>query len=90
MRLALAAAFALALSFPAVAQDCVTTYDDVISQVESEGSKIVGSASYNGSVTTETLVVETDEAIMLFGFGPDNCLVGSLVLEEVKAPEVGA
>jgi len=88
-RLAYAAAIALALSFPAIAQDCVT-YDQVLASVEDAGGKIVGSARYNGAVTTETLVIETDAAILLFGFGPDNCLVGSIVLEAAKAPEVGA
>ena len=54
MRLLIAGALALACT-PVLAQECLT-YQQVVTSLEGDGSKIVGAASYEGSLTTEMLI----------------------------------
>lgn len=89
MRLAIAAGLALALSFPAHAQDCLT-YEQVVTALEGDGSKIVGAASYTGSLTTEMLIVQTAEIIVMIGFDAKGCYIGQIAVEAVAKPGVGA
>jgi hypothetical protein len=93
MRLILAAAFALACSScsfaPAFAQDC-TTYQTKIDQIEAEGGTVVGAASYDGSMTTEMLIVQTPDLIVLMGFDAKGCYYGMMAVEQAKKPDTGA
>ena len=90
MRLALAAALALALGCSHVlAQQCLT-YQQVVTSLEGDGSKIVGAASYSGSLTTEMLIVQTSEVIVMFGFDARGCYIGQIAVEAVKKPGSGA
>lgn len=86
MRLLIAGALALACS-PALAQDC-TTYQQVLDTVEADGGKIVGWASYEGSQTTQMLIIQTPALILLMGFDAKGCLVGQMAVEASK-PGVG-
>lgn len=80
MRLiALAAALALGCS-PSLAQEC-TTYQKALDNLEANGGKVVGAATYNGSQTTEMLIVETPDLILLMGFDAKGCLVGQMAVE---------
>lgn len=88
MRLALAAALALGCS-PALAQECLT-YQQVVTSLEGDGSKIVGAASYEGSLTTEMLIVQTSEIIVMFGFDDRGCYIGQIAVEAVAKPGTGA
>ena len=87
MRLILAGALALACA-PALAQECLT-YQQVITILENDGSKIVGAASYDGSLTTEMLIVQTSEMVVMMGFDAKGCLVGQIAIEASK-PGTGA
>lgn len=78
----LAAALALGCS-PAFAQECLT-YQQVLDNVEANGGKVVGAASYAGAQTTEMLIVETPELILLMGFDAKGCLVGQMAVEASK------
>ena len=88
MRLILAAALALGCS-PVFAQECMT-YQQVVTSLEGDGSKIVGAASYDGSRTTEMLIVQTSELIVMFGFDAKGCYIGQIAIEPVKKPDAGA
>lgn len=88
MRLFLAGALALACT-PALAQECLT-YQQVVASVESDGSKIVGAASYSGAITAEMLIIETSEIILMMGFDAKGCYVGQIAVEPVKKPGTGA
>jgi hypothetical protein len=88
MRLALAAALALGCS-PVLAQECLT-YQQVVTSLEGDGSKIVGAASYSGSLTTEMLIVQTSEVIVMFGFDARGCYIGQIAVEAVAKPGTGA
>lgn len=87
MRLFLAGALALACT-PALAQECLT-YQQVVTSLEGDGSKIVGAASYEGSLTTEMLIVQTADVIVMFGFDAKGCYLGQIAVEPVK-PGPGA
>lgn len=78
MRLILAA-LALGCS-PAYAQECVT-YQQTVANIEANGGVVVGAATYAGSLTTEMLIVETPDLILLVGFDAKGCLVGQQVVE---------
>lgn len=84
----LAAALALACT-PVLAQECLT-YQQVVDSVESDGSKIVGAASYAGSITAEMLIIETSEIILMMGFDAKGCYIGQIAVEPVKKPGPGA
>jgi hypothetical protein len=88
MRLAIAAGLALVCS-PVLAQQCLT-YQQVVTSLEGDGSKIVGAASYSGSLTTEMLIVQTSEVIVMFGFDARGCYIGQIAVEAVKKPGTGA
>ena len=88
MRLALAGALALACT-PVLAQECLT-YQQVVTSLEGDGSKIVGAASYEGSLTTEMLIVQTADVIVMFGFDAKGCYLGQIAVEPVKKPGPGA
>jgi hypothetical protein len=88
MRLAIAAGLALACT-PVLAQDCLT-YEQVVTALEGDGSKIVGAASYEGTLTTEMLIVQTAEIIVMIGFDARGCYIGQIAVEAVAKPGVGA
>ena len=80
----------LALTVPVAAQDkpCVT-YAQMLEAIEATGAKVAGAAQYNGSLTTEMLIVETMAAIILIGFDRKGCVVGEMVIEP-RPKEAGA
>lgn len=84
MKLALAGALLLALAVPAVAQSGppATCYplDQLVKDLEAAGAKVVGVASYAGTMTDELLVVQSETAISIVGF-KDGCYVGDMQLE---------
>lgn len=88
MRLILAAALALGCS-PSLAQECVT-YQKALDTVDANGGKVVGAATYKGSQTTDMLIIETPDLILLMGFDAKGCLVGQMVVEPAKKPDSGA
>ena len=88
MRLAIAAGLALACT-PVLAQDCLT-YEQVVTSIEGDGSRIVGAASYEGTLTTEMLIVQTSEAILMVVFDARGCLVAVAAIEPAAKPGVGA
>ena len=88
MRLIIAAALALACT-PAIAQECLT-YQQVVASLEGDGSKIVGAASYDGSITAEMLIVQTSELILMIGFDAKGCYIGQIAVEAAKKPGQGA
>lgn len=83
----LAAALALGCS-PSLAQECVT-YQKALDNLEANGGKVVGAASYAGSITAEMLIVETKDLILLMGFDAKGCLVGQMAVEPAKKPGTG-
>ena len=88
MRLLIAGALALACT-PVFAQECLT-YQQVVTSLEGDGSKIVGAASYEGSLTTEMLIVQTSEIVVMLGFDAKGCYIGQIAVEAVKKPGTGA
>lgn len=54
--------------------------DQVAKLITDDGGTIAGAAYYRGSTTDEMLVVETREAIVIYGF-KDGCLVAAVALE---------
>lgn len=88
MRLIIAAALALACT-PALAEECLTV-EQVAKNTEAAGGKIVGAASYNGSLTTEMLIVETPDLILMMGFDAKGCYFGQMAVEVAKKPDTGA
>jgi len=87
MRLILAA-LALGCS-PAYAQECVT-YQQTVANIEAIGGKVVGAASYDGAQTTEMLIVQTADLILMIGFDAKGCLYGQIAVEVAKKPDTGA
>lgn len=88
MRHIIAAALSLAC-VPAIAQDCLT-YEAVAEGIQNNGGKIVGAASYDGAVTSEMLIVQTKDLILMLGFDANRCYAGQIAVEVVKKPDAGA
>lgn len=87
MRLILAA-LALGCS-PAIAQECVT-YQQTVANIEANGGVVVGAASYDGAQTTEMLIVQTADLILMIGFDAKGCYYGQIAVEVAKKPDAGA
>lgn len=65
------------------------TQEQAIAALAEVGGTVVGSAHYSGAVTTDTLVFEMPDKIIMVGFNAVGCYVGQVVLEP-RAPETGA
>lgn len=61
------------------AEPCQTP-EQVAALVAADGATITGAAYYRGQMTDSLLVVETDTAIVLYGF-KDGCMVAMMALE---------
>jgi hypothetical protein len=88
MRLIIAAALALA-SVPAIGQEC-TTLDQMLESVETNGDKVVGSATYDGIQTEQMIIVQTPELILMMGFDAKGCYYGMMAVEQAQKPDTGA
>lgn len=71
---------ALAAPLVSYADEPCQSPEQVSQLVTTDGGMVVGAAYYRGSTTDEMLVVETREAIIIYGF-KDGCLVAAVALE---------
>lgn len=62
------------------APQCLTQSQAVEAAAEI-GGKVVGSAHYTGSVTTDMLILQMPGAIVLLGFNAAGCYVGQKIIE---------
>lgn len=90
MRLiAIVAALTLGCCSPAYAQECVT-YEQTAENIKANGGVVVGAASYDGAQTTEMLIVQTADLILMIGFDAKGCYYGQIAVEVAKKPDAGA
>lgn len=68
---------------------CPLTQDQVIETIAELGVEIVGSAHYSGMISTDMLVVQLPDSIVVYGFNAVGCLIGAKVIEPAK-PRTGA
>lgn len=81
-------ALLLIAAVEAPAPSCITQAQ-AISTVSELGGEVVGSAHYQGMVTTDMLIVQLPDMIVMFGFSAVGCFVGQITIERV-APETPA
>ena len=62
------------------AEPVCTTEDQIIEAAGATGAHVVGAAYYDGAQTDTMLVIETADAIVIYGFR-DGCVVGAMVVE---------
>ena len=68
---------------------CSLTQDQVIETIAELGGEIVGSAHYSGMISTDMLIVQLPDSIVVYGFDTTGCLIGAKIIEPAK-PRTGA
>lgn len=79
---------ALESATPPAAPSCLTQAQALV-KLSELGGEVVGSAHYAGSVTSDMLIVQLPDSIIMVGFNAVGCYVGQITVEAAK-PRTGA